>query len=70
MDVLDIFVITEQHVYHTTMCAMEMHIVLMDLMKDIVVRHSEVHVNTLYFNQRYVLYCVLNVCTMYYTYDI
>ena len=48
MVVLDIFVITEQHVYHTTMCVMDMHIVLMDLMKDIVVSHCQVHVNTLF----------------------
>ena len=37
---MDIYVITELHVYHTPMYVMDMHIVLMDLMKDIVVRHN------------------------------
>ena len=46
MAVMDIFVMTELDVYHIFIFAMDMHHVLMDLMKKTVVRHSPKHVNT------------------------
>ena len=71
MDVLDIFVITEHHVYHTHMYVMGTHIVLMDLMKDFVVRHSHVHVNTLYLiKHMYFIMYKMFVLRMYYTCNI
>ena len=38
MDVVGSFVITERHVYHTDLYVMELHHVVMDQMKLIVVR--------------------------------